>query len=462
MSDNCEKLKNLINTEKTGPIFFVTPNPNRAVGVENIIEGYHVICSHKSDIVGYMKRENVSVFCLNDDSLKSSSRILRSREVIDYIKERSKDKKANIMTFKPDPMVAALCARNNFGYIGVDWRLNRKLENKVEFVNITKNLRIPNAYSRTVRLERKCFEDILEALNNGEKSVIQLPRGFSGNSTFLIKDRGDLNNVMKVHKGKKVKLSKYIKGETYTVNACVGKSEILISKPMFQITGVSYNKNKFGTSGNDYILGCKIDVENRKRMFNYAKRVGEYIRKLKYRGIFGLDFVADKDNIHLIEINPRLVASIPVFTKLQIVNDQFPFLFLHIMQFLNESYTANCCEMTRFESWEKVKPFSASQLMLRNTTKNILKITSALQSGIYEIRRDELFLKEESYYMNRRLKRNELLVQCLAENNLVKPDADYANIQTSYGIMKNKKQFVLHFEKAAKLVLKNIKTELVL
>ncbi len=58
--------------------------------------------------------------------------------------------------------------------------------------------------------------------------------------------------------------------------------------------------------------------------------------------------------------------------------------------------------------------------------------------------------------MKRRLEQNELLIQCAKTESTVEPDIEYANIQTSYGIMESKHKFKSYFNKIANLVLKNI------
>ena len=438
-------------------IFFITPNPNRAVGLENVIKNYCVICSQKSDAVDYFKKNKVSVLCLNDNKIKNSGKILFSKKVISYIKKQAKNKKANIITFKPSPMIQKICAENSFNYLGNDWKLNRNLEDKIKFVEITKKLKIPNADSKTIKLEKeKCFLNF----SKNKKFIIQLPRGFSGNSTFSIENKNDFDKILKKYKNRKVKLSKYLEGETYTINACVAENKILISKPIFQITGFSsYNRNSFGTCGNDYVYSEKLKKEQRKKIFDYTKKIGSYLKKIGYKGIFGLDFVVSGNDVNLIEINPRLIASIPVFTKLQMQDKQVPFLFLHISEFLtlSSSPLSERKKKINFEEWDTKNNFSASQLILRNTKNKPIKITKSLASGIYEIENNKLILRKKTYSINRKLRNNEFLIQCVAKNSIINSDLEYANIQVGYGIMENKQRFKFCFSKIVRFVIRNIK-----
>ena len=438
--------------KNTNSIFFITPNPNRAIGLEKIIKNYYIICSQKSDTVSHFEEEKISVLCLNDSKIKNSGKILANKKTIEYIKEKSGNKKASIITFKPSPIIQKICEENNFKYLGNNWKLNRKLEDKIEFVKITKKLKIPNAESEVIKISDNTTKATLANVAFREKFVVQLPRGFSGNSTFLIKSKKDLDEIIKKYKNRKVKSSKYLEGETWTINACVAKNKILISQPIFQITGLTaYNRNKLGTCGNDYAYGKKFQPEgaDTEKIFSYTKKIGDYLRSLGYKGIFGLDFIVSNGEVNLIEINPRLVASIPAFTKLQIQNNEEPFLLSHILEFVDLT------PLSPPLSGGKI--FNASQLILRNTKNKPIKIIESLKSGIYEIKKDKLIFKEEAYYVNRNLNKSEFLIQCVAKNSIINPDMEYANIQTNYGIMKNGKKFKNCFSEIIRSVSENIK-----
>lgn len=456
MTNRYNSIKNVINAKQVGPIFFVTPNPIYAIGLEKNIKSYFVICSQKSDIVQYLRKEKIPVLCLDDDKIKNAGKILTNEKVIEYIKSRSKNNVANVITFKPSPTIQRVCKDNSFRYLGNDWKLNRDLEDKTKFVKVTEKLKISNANSKIIKLDKNnCSLDF----SRNKKFVVQLPRGFSGNATFFIEDKNNFDEIFKKYKNRKVKLSEYFKGETYTINACVIGNEILISKPIFQITGLSsYNKNSFGgTCGNDYIYPKKLRKEQRKEIFDCTKKVGDYIKKLGYKGIFGLDIVVNNKKVNLIEINPRIIGSVSLFTKLQIQNNQIPFLSLSILEFAAPVIIKN----DNFKEWDKEDNFNASQLILRNTKNKPIKIIKSLRSGIYEIKENKLFLKKETYSTDKKMKKNEFLIQCSAKGRVVSPNIEYANIRVSYGIMRNEKEFEHHFNFAIKIILKEIKIEIV-
>ncbi|MFA6097618.1 MAG: hypothetical protein WC788_08420 [Candidatus Paceibacterota bacterium] len=432
------KGKKISNRLDFGPVFFVTPNPNRAVGLEKGIKNYHIICSHYLDIIEYLREDGVPVLCLNDDMIKNTGKLLENEKVLNYIKAQSKGEVPNVVTFKPSPKIEKICELNKFNHAGNDWRLNRKFENKINFVDISGKLNIPNAGSRVVKLGD--FEVVKDYFEGGAKCVIQLPRGFSGNSTFLLGSREDFDRLAEKLGGRSVKIAKYLAGETFTINGCVAKGDVFVGKPIYQITGFTdFNGNNMGTSGNDYAYSVTLGPEARKKIFDYTKKIGKYMSREGYRGIFGLDFIVPENGeVNLIEINPRLVGSIPVYTKLQIESGEFPFLAMHLGEFIYGKNSAGSRPEQSYTVWRKEDNFSASQLILRNTGKRPLILDKAVSSGIYKLEKRKLVFSGKGYFIGARLGRDEILIQCASQGSLINPDMEYANIQTSYGIMKEK------------------------
>lgn len=453
---NAVKEKNISNKLDLGPVFFVTPNPNRAIGLEKCIKNFHIICSHYLDIIEYLRDDGVPVLCLKDDAIKNTGKILEKESVLNYIRSESEGKTPNIITFKPSPKIEKICNENNFNQIGSDWRLNRKFENKINFVEITRKLNIPNAESEIIELHD--FKTAEKYFQKGGKCVIQLPRGFSGNSTFLLEGKDDFDKLADRLGGRRAKIAKYLSGETFTINGCIGSGDVYVGKPIYQITGLTdFNGNKLGTSGNDYVYAKKLSSAARKKIFDYTKKIGRSMGKEGYKGIFGLDFIVGENGaVDLIEINPRLVGSIPVYTKLQLENGEVPFLSMHLKGFIGNGDPRESQIKQSYSGWEKEKNFNASQLILRNTVKKPLILEEALASGIYKMEKGKLEFAGKSYFIGPELSDQEILIQCASKNSLINPDMEYANIQTSYGIMEERR---LHekFSNVVSLVIDKIK-----
>jgi len=423
-----EKIK--IFLEKAGPIFFVTPAVGRAIGMETEPPDFHIICAKESEDIDILKQAGVKVLCLQKD-IRGASKILANPKTVDYIKRNSVGKRANVVTFKPSPMIEKICEENDFRYLGNKSALNREFEDKIRFAEVTSELGVPNANSRILKIEKNTSSDFLD-FSEKQKYVIQFSYGYSGNSSFLIKSLRDFEKILKNNIGRRIKITDYKEGETYTLNVCIGKFGTLLSQPIFQITGFSdFNKNTLGTCGNDYEFGKKLSEKSKKRLKLNIERVAKKLCQNDYRGFVGFDFQISDDEINLIEINPRLVGSVPVFTKLQIFSKETPFLLLHILSFLDFDFSEIGIK-------ERKRDFMFSQIILRNISEKDVKIKKTLKGGIYKFDKGKILFQKEAYCGDKKMGKNDFFLDCSAAGSVIGLDVEYANIQFGYGIMEEK------------------------
>lgn len=450
------KLKNSMISEKiekflkdAGPIFFVTPSPVRAIGLEKSLPDFHIICSENSDTISEMQAENVKIFLIEGEGLVNAGKILRSRTVIEYIKENSKGRVPNIITFKSSPMIAKVCEENGFRYLGSDWKLNRRWEDKILFAEITNDLGVSNANSRVLKAENDFpFENF--DFSNDKKFVIQFSRGYSGNSSFLIDSLEEMQNIISANQGKKTRIARYIQGDSYTLDVCIGKFGVLMSYPIFQITGFSeFNKNILGTCGNDYAFAKNLSDKAIKNMRCAVEKISKKMFEEGYIGIAGFDFVFEGDEIHMIEVNPRLVGSIPVLTKLQIASGDFPFLLLHILSFMDFDFQD-------FTFLKEANRFDFSQLIFRNNSSKGVVVEKIPATGVYEIESGHLCFVNEAYFTDNSMKSSQFFIQTVGRGSVISPDMEYANIQFPYGIMENRGEFSDNFKKIKDAIYKEI------
>ena len=434
--------------EQAGPIFFVTPTVGRAIGLEKILPDFHIICSQNSEDIELLRKAGVKVFFLEKD-IKNSGKLLADAQVLDYIKSNSLGKRANIVTFKPSPMIEMICEKNDFRYLGNDSKINRDWEDKINFANITTRLGVPNANSRIIKIEKELRADFLD-FSKEEKYVVQFSRGYSGNSSFLVESQKDFEKILENNIGRKIKIADYRNGDTYTFDVCIGDFGTLVSQPIFQISGFTeFNKNILGTCGNDYSYGKNLSKEIKKELDLNIRKISEELFRVGYRGILGFDFLVGEKKVDLIEVNPRLVGSVPVFTKLQISSGEMPFLLLHILCFLGFTFQDMELEDVR-------RDFDFSQLILRNTFEQIKIVEKAMPSGVYKIEGEKIVFERSDYFADDKLAENEFFVTCASAGELVDSDMEYTNIQLACGIMKEKNLFNKHFIKIKEEVLRKI------
>jgi len=422
-----------INNQK--PIFFLSPVISRSIGLEKILPNFHIITISKDPIIQALRKNNVSVFCLEEVSnitVKNTFQLLNTTEVKDFIKTKSREEIPNILSFRSLPQIQHLCKINQYNYLQGDPFIVRGLEDKILFHKLLIENNIDIIPSQLKTLENCKFE--------GEKMVLQLRRGFAGNSSFIINNKDELSEFKKKYKKHQVKLSKYIEGITLTVNGFISNDKIKTGAFFIQIDNEPLlNSNILGTCGNSHFTSF-ISEDIKKRIYEMINNISLVIKEKGYRGFFGLDLRLSKNgNIYPIECNPRLTASIGNYTQMEIYKNKIPLLLHHIMFFMNDEIDID--KISQHEDLEY------SFLICRNTNYS-KTVKTHIKSGIYELNNKITFIREDIDFTS-----------CKAEEYYVLPAEQDSIIETNkeYLYLLSKKN--LFIEKNLSNDIKNIVKE---
>ena len=230
------------------PVFYVVPDPNWALGLEEILPWYAVVCADDSPTVDYLQGKGIPVFCVQRDLpelffdfKRSSSSLLRLPEVQDFIRETSRGEQPRIMVFKTSPALEKAAEDLGYHLLAVDSRLNRRFEDKISILSELEILgqgAIPSLIGRVSDLS---YAHLNKSL--GDRFVIQFSRGFAGNSTVFIASEDEFREFARHHQERRIKCSKLIRGQSLTIDACVASGGTLFSHYFYQIIGEQeYNR----------------------------------------------------------------------------------------------------------------------------------------------------------------------------------------------------------------------------
>ena len=106
-------------------------------------------------------------------------------------------------------------------------------------------------------------------------------------------------------------MAQRVDGTPVTVTGVIAHGRLLIGQACVQLTGLpSLTPHPLGSCGNDYSRSApEAEV-----IHKLALKAAEWLRRRGHLGIFGLDLVVGPDGrIWCIEVNPRMVASVPLF-----------------------------------------------------------------------------------------------------------------------------------------------------
>lgn len=437
-------------------IFYLTLDPEKALGVEDYIPSYHILFSENSQLTEPIQNYGIDIKQFPFDSnskIRATAKLLENEQVIKYIKEASHET-PNILVFKSDLKIEQNVQKLGYKLLNKEIADLRKLENKVEFA------RFISERGSFTQPNFIIFED-LKQINYSElqatfgtEFIIQFYFGHSGNSTFFIDSNEKLEGLKFKFPLRKGKVVQKINGPAYTVNACVTRLGTVIGGISEQITGIpALTPSYGGTVGNDFTQR-HLNEFLRGDLIKLTMEFGDYLLQMGYKGIFGLDFILniEENRFYIIETNLRQTASCSFYSYLQRQKEITPILLWHILELVNHNYYEEfVCLDAEADIWiksnlkkyreakdklainlEQNQPIDASQVFFRNILNHPVKIMDQFHSGVFRERgrmpekSSELENDDEKYLAVYKMREDGWNTLCLKSRgyNILQADAD--------------------------------------
>jgi len=384
--------------------FFITPNIQTALGALLVDKNLIVVCVDKSNVINKLQKKGYKIFSYEQETektiLRNSKLLLMQQETKQYINSFKGFKQ--FIFFKPPILPQKLLADYQFPKIlNNDAQLSSQIENKLYLENF--DVKTPTQLAQPFVFP----------------AVLQYETGYAGNSTFVVYNDKDLQTLISSKKGK-YKIVKFIKNNgTYTNNCFCYNDQVFISEPFFQYTGIpGLTRTKLGSCGNNFFV--HIDKQAKKDIRSYSKKIGEHLLSMKYKGVFGIDFVLSEGNeVFVIEINPRFTASISFFTQLEKLTGNETFFEKQVKIFSEHKQIES--------SYNSI--LKGKRLLVRNDTFEDQVIKGDFQSGIYKIKNNQFeFLREDFFVKG--LNKEEVLLFIKNKGFVATPETDIINLYT--------------------------------
>lgn len=404
------------------PVFYVTNDVGRGIGLENLLPNYHIVCLDEHPLVTLLQKAGVSVFCLEREIgkrntlFRSSSTVLSHPAVISFIKVKARGVRPRILFFKPQKKMEILAREHGFNLIGNPVDLNRLFEDKLTFYKICLKESIPVPEGEIVSLSKTDFPELEKKF--GLPFVIQFGRGWAGNSTYFITSQAELWNLQKKFPAIEVKITRFIKGLTVLNNACIYNGQVLAGKPALQIKADAVlTAQAGGTGGRQWPIDLTKDQKS--QIDRITDKTGKLMAKAGYKGFFGLDFlVAEKTGqVYLSENNARLTASSSFFTKLELGAEVLPLLGYHLLSFLPSP-----AETISYQA----PAVSGSEIIGRNTADFSISPAKMINPGIYN---SELDFMSSAYCLDSK-EQSGFWIETAAASRAVNPEIEIFKINS--------------------------------
>lgn len=378
-------------------LVFAGPDPHYGIGLEALIPGYRIVSIDAPPALDILRARGVDVFALSTaadvaptagaDGERSTSDLLASPQTATFLNRRSaaapeavagdpiEGGPVHLLVFKSSHSVETLCREHGWTLLCAPAKLARHWENKVIFRRLADELGLPQPPGMAVDLGEARYADIATTL--GPRFVLQAAHGYSGARSFDIADLEAFRAAVAALRGRTVRATTFVPGLPLTLNACVTARGVAVGAPFLQVTGdPGLTRYPLGACGNDWSAAAEMNLDP-VPFVAIAQTVGRAMAKQGYRGIFGLDFVlAEDQSLVVIEVNPRLVASIALYTQLELLAGRLPLLARHILAFVDPDADAAPLDA-------HLEAVAGAQVILHNLAPEARRVHGSLLTGVY-------------------------------------------------------------------------------
>jgi hypothetical protein len=245
------------------------------------------------------------------------------------------------------------------------------------------------------------LRDVLEAdygdwcARVGPRFVMQLAEitQGGGRGTFFIRSPADYERVKGLIKegnwrGAKLKgvlISRFVDGVPASVALCITSHGVLRSRLQRQLIDLPYCDEMVEQGifcghawGQESWSDWVVETVARQ-----ARSIGEFLGRLSYRGILGIDFVVSlaEHRVYPLEINPRLTGAFPMLSMLHAGRHLIPFEAFHILEFMDVDYTADVNALNEAYS----RPIQGSHLLVFLKREGKAPGPASIEAGLYEM-----------------------------------------------------------------------------
>ncbi|MBD3280941.1 hypothetical protein GF389_05475, partial [Candidatus Dojkabacteria bacterium] len=195
MSSNFEFLLKQLNLKlQNSSLFYVSNDPERAMGLEDLIENFHLVCVDDSNLLQGLDDAGVKYFSLEQDRFelnslyRNSAKLLLQPETKEYIKA-NKSERNYYQTFKVSSRFEKLMDKPSIDgvLLNTTSELNKLFEEKLtQFEELN-----PAGVNFPQTLIGQFGEFDYGFLKNelGKNFVVQFNRGHTGKGTIFVKTK---------------------------------------------------------------------------------------------------------------------------------------------------------------------------------------------------------------------------------------------------------------------------------
>jgi hypothetical protein len=330
---------------------------------------------------------------------ESISKLMQSKRFVDYFKT---DRKRKFLMYSPiDPPYKI----NPLAYLMNSPTIAHAYENKRYFRDEFSDLiRMPEYEIRYMNeLDRAAsYKDLADRYG---AFMLQDEESSGSKGTYAIKNHDDyveaIKSLKKFSRGRTIVVSKFVHGETSSIQVCITKYGIFsggIQKQLIDSTALCNPKLAGATKWCGGEVGVDYPDIVQHQAQEMASIVGSELASHGYKGIFGIDLIVSPEHeVYAIEINARLTGYSHVISDLQHCEGKIPFMLLHLLELGNFKY-----EVTNTEALPAVGRYKkpASLLILNNPLEEGFELKQYIRPGLYRYTDGKVEFVKPSYSLS--------------------------------------------------------------
>jgi len=430
--------------EKYGQWGWMGQRAHDAVGINKVLPlDFIICCDFGTDTPHYFEENNVFSVEKNNkvrkdwsnEDLKASFEGPLGNEIFTRWKKRKE--KINLLCYRSIEFLEKKGTKYAAPKIyAVPEKLKKHFDNKVRLYENLPNLRLSRIPGEIGATGKNSFENLKKKLSL--PFVVQFPYGSSGHFTFIIHDENEYAELQKKYPDTNVVIRKYVDGFSLNVNAVVVSTDTgpktVCSFPSIQITGLAECSNfPSAFCGNDYSAACSLNKDIIDQVERQVEKIGSWMAEAGYRGIFGMDFVAEGEKVYPVEINPRFQNSTSLFNAISAgradCGENMLFM-LHVAEFLQEEDKHIKEYLNNFPFSSLMAPLDGAQVILHNAMDHNTMAQSVV-SGAYRLVKDTLLLIKKGASFDALSDSRDILITCGVPriNTVIEPNAPICKVQ---------------------------------
>lgn len=322
-------------------IIYITKDAERTAGIDLNSYRETYVLTNRSPLADALYQQYPDRILLNDGKPLSTLELCKQ-----YAQTISRiDQHARILVFKTSKQIERVCQQHNWQLLNPSAELTEKFERKISQADWFTNMSLDVAFPETViaPLETLRHDDLVARFGN--PYILQFNLGHTGEGTKVITSPYDIEQEIIKSPQREVKISKFLHGHTYTINACVCPNDIHVGQIALQLTNEkAWSDNPFATVGNDW-NAAKVLYPNNKTQITHSsddfipeispaqnkknnslaeqiiavtQSLGRAMRLERWQGLFGVDFLIEENTqkLYLLEVNARQQSGASFETQL--------------------------------------------------------------------------------------------------------------------------------------------------